>query len=241
VILMELAGDMLAAVPSTFARIMEFVLANRIDLTALSGVLDAPAPPGARLSGAEQLILEAERLNPILPVLLRRCEVETTLPSGGVVHPGEWVAALVEAANLDPRVYNDGERPPKPTSQIFSLAPFLPGPTRNWTDYLAFGAPFGNHVCWGRDPFALPVLVECLKAAARLPNLRMLAGAAGQTQSLVGVPIGLPARFTPATRARPRSQRAAPSIHAASAGAPPAEQQPQSAGPVTGPDASALS
>ena len=43
---------------------------------------------------------------------------------------------------------------------------------------------------------ALPVLEECLLAASRLGGLRRVAGQAGEPQTLVGIKIGLKARFT---------------------------------------------
>jgi Dyp-type peroxidase family len=191
VILMELIGDTIAAIPATFGHVLDFLLENRIDLASLRPILTQP-PAAGQPGGFERLILEAERLNPILPVLLRRCETGTVLPSGAKIQRGDTVAALVQAADVDGRTFSE------PMS--FSLAPYLPGPVRNPDDYLAFGASSGAHACWGRRPVAMPVLVQCVEAAARLEDLRRVAGAAGETQSLVGVTIGLSARFTRAVK-----------------------------------------
>ena len=217
VILVELISDTIAAVPATFGHILSFLLDNRIDLASLRDVLALPNQ--GELSAVERVIYEAERLNPILPVLLRRCERRTKLPGGAEIRRGEMVAALVQAADLDPTVFT--------CPFTFSLNPYIPGPTRNLGDYLAFGASSGNHACWGRTPVAMPVLIQCVKAAARLEGLRQIAGAGGQPQLLVGVTIGLPARFT---RAISPITRTAPPARGGGVSQPPPASQPAPAG-----------
>jgi len=189
-LLLELAGDTIAAVPTAFGNILAFILDNNIDLAGLMPALGTTPTPAPKLSGIAQLIYEAERLNPVLPVLLRYCETDTVLPSGAAITKGQWVAAVVQIADLDPGVYGLD-----PT--FFSLAPYLPNqPQRDPSKYLMFGPDSGNHVCWGRDKITLALLVECVKAAGLLQGLRGVAGAAGGPQKLLGITIGLPARFT---------------------------------------------
>ena len=197
VILMELVADTMAAIPGMFGHVLDFMLAHRIDpASVLSAMGDRPRVAGpADPSPVERLILEAERLNPTLPVLQRRCASDVTLGSptfeGTSVNDigkGEWVAAMVQAANMDPSAFHDPMR--------FSLWPYLPGPERDAAKYLTFGAPSGNHPCWGRRPLAMPALIHCMEAAARLQNLRQVAGPTGGPQLLLGSTVGLPARFT---------------------------------------------
>jgi len=148
---------------------------------------------GSPQDGLPRLIYETCRLSPCPPVsiLMRSCVQDDKLPSGGVVKKGDFVAAMVAAAGLDPRTFDDPYQ--------FSLHPFLPGPDRNLKDYLLFGVAGTGRYCWGRDRLALLALAECLKAAGRLQNLRRAAGAAGELQTnigtKVGIAIGLGARF----------------------------------------------
>jgi hypothetical protein len=174
VVLMELMVDCMAAVPATFGNILQFLLSHQIDLARLMPILHEPPPAGETLTGVQRLIYEAERLNPILPVLLRRCERTTVLQSGPTVTAGEWVAALVQAADVDPRAFGG-----QPLS--FSLAPYLPGDRRDPDMYLMFGAPRpgvnrDTHYCWGAERLVMGVLEQCVEAAGLLQNLRPVAG-----------------------------------------------------------------
>ena len=98
-ILLEVAGTSLAAIPLTFASVMGTLFKFRIDLAALLPQIIS------REDGVARLIYEAERLNPNLAVRMRHCERTTTLPSGATIVKGDWVGALIAAANLDPRVF----------------------------------------------------------------------------------------------------------------------------------------
>ena len=141
--------------------------------------------------GITRLIYEAERLNPNASVRMRKCEITTQFGDNEIV-AGDFVAALISAANQDPRAFPDPKR--------FSLKDFDPlsdGPKRNGDNYLLFGIDKdSNKYCWGKDKVALPMLQECLLAAGRLQGLRRVAGARGEPQKLVGVTVGLAARFT---------------------------------------------
>lgn len=174
-ILLEIVGTSMATVPLTFASVMQALFKFRIDLPNLVRL------PGVDLS---RIILEAERLNPNMGVRMRYCETTTTLPSGATIEKGEWVASLVGAANLDPRVFREPFR--------FSLDPNL----RKIEAYLLFNEQESPRACWGRDRVAMVVLRECLMAASRLQGLRRVAGKRGEPAKLIGVTIGLPARFT---------------------------------------------
>jgi deferrochelatase/peroxidase EfeB/cytochrome P450 len=228
VILMELVGDTLAAIPATFGHVVDFLLKNRIDLPRLLEILHAAPPPAqGQPTAVQRLIYESERLNPILPVLLRHCEETTELPSGEKICKDEWVAAILAAADLDEAAFTQPE--------MFSLAPFMPGPPRDPANYLAFGAIGGSHECWGRDLVALPVLVQCVEAAGLLEGLRGVAGPAGNLQTLLGVTVGRPARFTQvASPVHARTQAGGPPPPAYAAGKAPAPppRRTQSRGPL---------
>jgi deferrochelatase/peroxidase EfeB len=185
IILLEIIGATLTIIPLTFSSVMTGLMKFRIDLPVLLARLD---PKGVR-----QLIYETERLNPNSPVRMRRCEVATDLGNGEWIEQGDAVAALITAANLDPEIFNDPRR--------FSLAPHDPlsdGPERDTSEYLLFGleGDGSRKFCWGRDRVALPVLEECVIACGRLQGLRRVAGPRGEPQTLVNVPVGLPARFS---------------------------------------------
>jgi hypothetical protein len=197
-LLMELAGSAIAIIPTAFGSIMDSLLDFGIDLSRLIPILlakpnftkgDSALQTG---DGITRLIYETTRLKPTFQILMRRCAHDDDLNQAiGPTIPikkGEWVAALVAAADFDPKVFED--------PMAFSLAPFVPGPDRDLTKYLLFGAQGGHRECWGRDRLALQVLKECVKAAGRLQGLRRVAGAAGELQQpLPGVNIGLNARF----------------------------------------------
>jgi Dyp-type peroxidase family len=177
IILMELAGDAIAAVPAAFGNVLEFILDNQAPLGRMApGLLQMP-------DGVERLILEADRLNPVLPVLLRYCETDTQFDAKTRFQEGQWVAALVRAANLD-AVGKDG--PVFTDPMRFSLQ-------RDKTKYLMFGVP--DRVCWGQNRIAMQILVPCVLAAARLAGLRRLAGPGGKKKEFFKIGVGLPAGF----------------------------------------------
>jgi hypothetical protein len=182
----------MSAIPQTFSAVLETLFNYRIDLAGLMPILDAPPKFGPRaLGGVQQLIYEAERLNPNLPILMRYCEKDATLASGAQIKVKDWVVAMVSVANLDedPNAFPEHLR--------LSLFPYLPGPPRVEDNYLMFGATGSGKECWGRPRVAMTVLTECVRAAARLQNLRRVAGSGGQTNKLLdAVAIGLPARFS---------------------------------------------
>jgi hypothetical protein len=174
-ILLEVAGTTLASIPLTFASVIGTLFKFRIDLPSLLPQIML------KKDGLTRLIYEAERLNPTLPVRMRYCERDTNLPSRTTVVKGDWVATLVGAANIDPRVF------PKP--YLISL-------DRDLDKYLLFNEAGSERECWGRDRVAMAVMQECVLCAGRLGGLRRVAGPAGEPVKLGNVAIGLPARFT---------------------------------------------
>ena len=196
-LLLELVSTTLAAPPTAFGSLMTTVLKFRIDLAALL--------PELKPGGLARLIYEAERLNPVLALRMRQCEADTTLRRGQAeplaeLHKGDFLLAMVSAANLDPRRFEQPHR--------LSLTPFGPtdGPERRIEDYLMFGVHGDARQCWGRNRVAMPLLEECVLAASRLRGLRRVAGPDGDLKTLANVAIGLTARFTqiaPAPRSIP--------------------------------------
>ncbi|WP_374471515.1 cytochrome P450 [Phenylobacterium sp.] len=184
VVLAEVTANTIAATPSAFGSVMHFLLEHGLPLNHLQDPRKE-----ARLSAelARQVVYECDRLNPVLPILQRKCETSTTLPSGAETSAGDRVAALLGAANLDPSVFRD------PTH--FSL-------TRDPDAYLMFGAPGSGRRCWGAF-IAMPILQASLLAAASLKDLRPVAGRGGGPRKIGGaLTIGLRAHFT---RGRPGS------------------------------------
>jgi Dyp-type peroxidase family len=190
-LLLELAGTTMAVVPMAFGSIMNALFDFGIDLPNLLDRLRAAAasrkPPGTFEDGVHRVIYETTRLRPVFELLMRRCAQPHTLPSGERLETGEWVASLIGAANMDPRVHQ--------LPFLFSLAPWLPGPARPPENYLLFGSVSGGRECWGRDRLALYLLQRCLVAAGRLERLQRVAGPAGEPTTLLNVIIGLTARF----------------------------------------------
>jgi Dyp-type peroxidase family len=178
-ILLELAGSTMAGIPMAFASVVGSLFKFRIDLPAL---LPKIMKEGG--DGVTRLIYEAERLNPMLPVRMRYCERATKLPSGATIAEGDWVGAMIAAANLDPRVFEN---------------PHLISLDRDHRDlgkYLLFNEPDSKRECWGRSHVAMAVLQECVVCAGRLKGLRRVAGPSGEPAKLVRVAVSLPARFT---------------------------------------------
>jgi Dyp-type peroxidase family len=193
-LLMELAGSAIAIIPTAFGSIMDSLLDFGIDLSRLIPILLAPPQFGEENGkekaedGLKRLIYETSRLKPTFQILMRRCAQNDYIDGHVIkIKRGEWVAALVGAAGIDPRAFTD--------PMIFSLAPFLLGPPRDITKYLLFGAQNAGRECWGRDRLALQVLKECVKAAGRLQGLRKVSGGGGELQKIAEVNVGLSARF----------------------------------------------
>lgn len=179
VILAEATANMLAATPGAFGAVMQFLLEIELPLTGI-GRREGFSELDAGL--AEKVIYECDRLNPVLPLLQRLCVKDTKLPSGAQVKKDDRIAALVQAANLDERVFTGSRqfRTDRPTEK-----------------YLMFGSPSGERMCWGRG-LAMAILTPCLLTAASLKDLRRVAGEAGEPRKILdALTIGLPARFTP--------------------------------------------
>lgn len=203
IVMLEIAGTTMAAIPLVFACIMETLLDLRIDLADLIPHIDRADTSGG-LSGVQRLIYEAERLNPATKYRMRGCAAATQLRSGATVNQGDLVAIMCAAANLDPEVFADPSQ--------FSLAPYLPGPVRNQQSYILFGdqesdaatvaesyqalSPDTLRRCWGRDRVAMVVLEECVRSAGQLRGLRTVAGPSGVPRKLYDTTLTMPARFT---------------------------------------------
>jgi len=222
-ILIEIVGSTLAVIPLTFASVMQKVLELRINL--------AEVLPRTGEAGAERLIYEAERLNPNMAIRMRRCERDTAL-GGGTVRRGDITAALIAAANLDPDAFPEPGRlslngitvqvgPAGADTWVFN------GPPRDPKNYLLFGVKGSHKDCWGRNRVAIPVLSECLWAAARLAGLHRVTGPQGDPGKFAGVTVALPARFT---QVQPRLSRRPHQTAAARAHADD-EAQPAPCGP----------
>lgn len=201
-LLFELALTASAIIPAVFGKLMDASFRFGLDLTQLVPALDGIARAAGNQpdEGIHALIYELNRLDPALPVVLRCCEAPAgaVLPSGVTIRPGQWVAALVAAANLDGSAF--------PGPDQFSLGALLPGgKPRDRSKYLMFGVqdagagPRGTRVCWGRDRVALFTLTQCMRAASRLPGLRRVPGPEGQLKKLLGIASGLKGRFAPFT------------------------------------------
>ncbi|MFZ1814221.1 MAG: hypothetical protein WBO55_05835 [Rhizobiaceae bacterium] len=188
VLLLELIASAMAAVPGTFGNVCETVLDAGLDLNALFRLAGGnPVAPGGGYSLASRVIYEAERLKPNFAILMRHCVADAMI-GDEQLKKGDWIASLIPAANLDPRVFDQ--------PWIFSLHPFQKGPARRQEDYLLFGSVASGRHCWGRDAMALRILERCLLATSRLRGLRRFAGKAGEPAELVRSTVGLRARFS---------------------------------------------
>ena len=118
---------------------------------------------------------------------MRRVAETHTLSSGVELQKDEMLAALIAVANFDRKAFPEPFR--------FSLDPYLDGPERKLENYLLFGSQVGDKTrdrsCFGRE-FALFVIVECIKAAARLQGLQRVAGKAGEAARPLYIMTGLP-------------------------------------------------
>ena len=188
-LLLELAGATLANIPATFGAVMETIFKYNINLTDLIAFLQAPEGKPIGNAGIVRLIYEATRITSPMQILMRRVAETHTLSSGVELQKDEMLAALIAVANFDREAF------PEPFS--FSLDPYLEGPKRELENYLLFGSQGGGKArdrsCFGRE-FALFVIVECVKAAARLQGLQRVAGKAGEAARPLYIMTGLPGR-----------------------------------------------
>jgi Dyp-type peroxidase family len=188
-LLLEMTSSAIV-IPVVLGSIVDTALRYGMDLTSLVQLLHRVTGPGRPSfdEAIERLVYETWRVNPSVKLLMRLCMQDTAIgsgPSSRTIFRGDRVAALIAAACMDPLAF--------PSPKSFSLAPILPGPPRNISNYLLFGVP--DKTCWGRDRLALYLLKECLKAAARLQGLKNVAGPTGGPQKFAQVNIGLRARF----------------------------------------------
>jgi cytochrome P450 len=113
-----------------------------------------------------QIVYEALRFRPMVPLLVRYCPRETILAKGTdrarTVRGGATVIAAPIAGMFDPEVF---ENPSRFCS------------SRELSAYLHFG--FGPHRCFGKY-IADIVLVEITRALLLLPNLRRAPGSKGK-------------------------------------------------------------
>jgi Dyp-type peroxidase family len=182
-LLTELVPSALAVIPATFGSLMAPLLNNRVNLSYLIEILDKVDPD----EGLKRLIYETNRLSPSLPLLQRYAVKDVPLSETVKIEAGNWIGALVIAANLDPRVF--------PKSEKFSLGPKFGGVKRDIKDYIMFGGDGSDRACWGRDKLAMMALSKFVRAASRLPGLRRVAGAGGAPVQIIRTMIGFPARF----------------------------------------------
>jgi len=180
-LLAELVSSTMTLIPSVYGKLMGQIMREDWELPTVLPKLQN------QKNGIRKFIYELDRLEPSIKLLLRYCEEKTTL-SNVNLRPGDWVGALVGAANFDPNLF------PDPTNFVW---PWEEKPERNLENYLMFGAPVGKgeHSCWGRDRVALVAFEEMIKASAQLHGLRRVAGPIGEPVSFAGVTIGLKARF----------------------------------------------
>lgn len=207
----ELALTASAIIPAAFGGLMDASFRFGLDLSMMVPLVDEATrqriayeqatnpgkPPTTRPDdGVTHLIYEINRLSPALPLVMRLCEQSGSppLPSGAYIRSHQWVAALISGANLD------GDYFPDPLS--FSLHGTLPiGAPRPRDKYLMFGvqdaapATPAARTCWGRDKVALFTLVNCVRAASKLPGLRRVPGPSGELKRTFGITSGLVARF----------------------------------------------
>ncbi len=203
-LLMEIIGTSFAAIPFTFGSVMKFLMTHDVDLAALP---DKKFGDGTTI--IQRVVYEATRLDPNIKMLMRRC-VATYPPEGSdnaadfKIQKGEWVGALIAAANLDHTVFpNPLEFLPTPVD------PACEGPgcpiLRHSSDYLLFGAAKvdpatkkvidRNRSCWGRDKMAMHIVTACIDATRDLGRMRRVPGPNGEPREFAGVMIGLPAKF----------------------------------------------
>ncbi len=150
----------------------------------------------------DQIILEALRLQPVAPLILRECPGGAT-PSlfiGGAVRdyrfePGSRIFLLTAAAMRDPVIGLDGKQ------LELDLSKFLINGTNgvpieleelDRIRSLVFGD--GPHACFGRH-IVLAELRAVLRQLLKLKNLRRATGPEGQKEERLALPVSLKVRF----------------------------------------------
>jgi len=154
---------------------------SRLLPTALDALLDRERELGeARLAARDgdvetvgDYLWEAARFRATNPLVPRRAEVEHTLPSGRTVPAGASVWAMLQAAMMDPAVFDDPRR-------------FVAG--RPADDYMHFGG--GLHRCFGEHA-ARAQLGEMATVLLASDGLRRAGGSAGRVRWKGPFPVGL--------------------------------------------------
>jgi cytochrome P450 len=115
-----------------------------------------------------QMVYEALRFRPVLPLLARYCPRQTIIAKGTerarLVPAGAQVIAGPLAAMFDP--------------QVFEL-PWRYSPTRSLEDYLHFGC--GPRTCFG-EHIADAVVIEIIRSLLLLPGLKRGPGPRGRVR-----------------------------------------------------------
>lgn len=189
VLMLELVGTPMSVIPTAWGNVIGGILSAGIDLQTLFAIFGDPEvePTPGRVNWITRLIYEVDRLNPSFKMFLRRSEQDNVIDKDLTIEENHWVAALAVAANFDECAF------PNPTE--FSLGSAYGGSDRPLENYLMFGSAGGGRDCWGRDRLALYLMQQFVRACARLDGLRKVAGPNGESQKLLRVTIGQPARF----------------------------------------------
>lgn len=185
IILADLVTTISMNIALPFSKAIQAALDSHIDLFKRIPQLKnsyAGTTDGQKYSHVEMLAFELLRLSPSAKAIFRRCEVTTTLPSGGQVHEGDWVAALLPAAGRDRNVFCDPHK--------FSL-------DRDPKSFLLFGPPRGVHRCWGEERLGRLVLEELFLAAGQFKGLQRVAGKRGEVQQFLKMDHRLMVKFNP--------------------------------------------
>jgi cytochrome P450 len=154
---------------------------SRLLPTALDALLDRERELGearlaARAGDVETVgnyLWEAARFRATNPLVPRRAAVEHTLPSGRTVAAGARVLAMLQAAMMDPAVFDEPRR-------------FDAG--RPADDYMHFGG--GLHRCFGEHA-ARAQLGEMATVLLASDGLRRAGGSAGRVRWQGPFPVGL--------------------------------------------------
>jgi cytochrome P450 len=149
---------------------------------ALAAKLQSGGDADAELR-LRQIVYEALRFRPMVPLVVRHSPRETILAKGTdrarMVPAGATVIAAAIAGMFDPEVFENPSR--------FSSH-------RKLAAYLHFG--FGRHACFGKY-IADVVLVEITRSLLLLPNLRRAPGSRGKIRHDGPVATSLCVAFDP--------------------------------------------
>jgi cytochrome P450 len=158
-----------------------------------AGLQEAQEIAGTLRSGCDvdaqrrlhQIVYEALRFRPMVPLLVRYSPRETIIAKGTdrarTISAGGTVIAAAIGGMFDPEVFENPSR--------FSS-------NRPLADYLHFG--FGPHACFGKYVADI-VIVEIVRSLLLLPNLRRAPGSRGKVRYDGPVVISLCVAFDPAT------------------------------------------